>query len=149
MPSESLRFLARLKKLEGQLERLAGDICMTYSFSDAACGALWRPAADVYETKSEVVVRIEAPGLSEDDISLTVHTDTLVMRAVRREPRREPKCAYHQLEIHYGLIERIIPLPRYIRHEEAEASYSEGFLVVRIPKQPRAVERSEVIHLRV
>ncbi len=147
MPNESLKFVARLKKLEGQLERLATDICMTYSFNEATCGALWRPAADVYETKSEVIVRVEAPGLHEDDIALTVHTDTLVVRGVRREPSREAKCACHQLEIHYGYFERIIPLPRYIRHEDAEASYTEGFLVVRIPKQAKVVERIEAIHL--
>ncbi|HUT36570.1 MAG TPA: Hsp20/alpha crystallin family protein [Planctomycetota bacterium] len=149
MASESLKFLERLKKLEGQLERLANDIRMTYSFNEATCGALWRPAADVYETEREVVVRVEAPGLHAEDIVLELHTDTLVIRAVRREPQHDTKSAYHQLEIHYGYFERVVPLPRHIRHEEAEATYTEGFLIVRIPKCEHVVELAAVIQLRI
>lgn len=149
MAQETLKFLERLKKLEGQLQRLANDICMSYSFNDLGWGAPWRPQADVYETESEVVVRVEMPGVRPEDISLTLHTDTLVVRALRREPRRDAKSVYHQLEIHYGPIERIIPLPRYIRHEDAEASYTDGFLTVRVPKRERAVELAEVIELHI
>ena len=149
MAEESLKFLERLRKLEGQLERLANDICMSYSFNETTCGALWRPPADVYETENAVVVRVEMPGVRSEDITLTLHTDTLVVRATRREPRHDAKSAYHQLEIHYGHIERIIPLPRYIRHEDAEATYTEGFLTVRIPKREQAVELAEVIELHI
>ncbi|MBM4031679.1 MAG: Hsp20/alpha crystallin family protein [Planctomycetes bacterium] len=149
MATDSLKFLERLKKLEGQLERLANDICMTYSFSDTTCGALWHPPTDVYETDTEVVVRVEAPGLQQEDIAVELHADTLVLRAVRREPRRDTKCVYHQLEIHCGYFERIVPLPKCIRHEEAEASYSDGFLVVRIPKSEREVELAAVVQLRI
>lgn len=150
MVAESLKFLARLKKLEGQLERLANDVCMSYSFTEASCGALWRPPADVYETEGDVVVRVEMPGVQSEDIALTLHTDTLVVRALRREPRHDAKCLYHQLEIHYGHIERIIPLPRGIRHEEASAGYVDGFLTVRIPKcEPVAAELTEVIRIHI
>lgn len=149
MATESLKFLSRLKKLEGQLERLASDICMTYSFTGTACGVLWRPPADVYETDTEVVVRIETPGLHIEDIAIELHTDTLVVRAVRRDPRGDAKCAYHQLEIHYGYFERIVPLPKCIRHEKAMAAYSEGFLIVRIPKRKEAVELAEVVQLHL
>jgi HSP20 family protein len=149
MAQESLKFLERLKKLEGQLERLANDICMTYSFNEATCGALWRPPADVYETENDVVVRVEAPGLQADDIAVELHADTLVVRAVRREPEHDTKSVYHQLEIHYGYFERVVPLPRCIRHEEADAHYREGFLIVRIPKCEHEVELATVVQLRI
>jgi len=149
MASESLKFLQRLKRLESQLDRLANDMCMTYSFSEGACGALWRPAADVYETANEVVVRIEAPGLHVEDISLELHTDTLLVRGVRRESCDEAKCAYHQLEIPYGYFERVVPLPRHIRHEEATGAYTEGFLIIRIPKCESEVQLASVIQLHI
>jgi len=149
MATESLKLLGRLKRLEGQLERLANDICMAYSFNETMCGALWHPPADVYETDAEVVVRIEAPGLQPEDIAIELHTDTLVVRTVRREPSRDTKCVYHQLEIHYGYFERTVPLPRHIHHEEAEGCYSDGFLVVRIPKCEHETELAKVFQLRI
>ncbi|MBM4042255.1 MAG: Hsp20/alpha crystallin family protein [Planctomycetes bacterium] len=149
MASESVKFLERLRRLESQLDRLASDISMSYAFNEASCRALWRPAADVYETADDVVVRIEVPGLHVEDIALELHTDTLLVRGVRREPCCEPKCAYHQLEIPYGYFERVVPLPRHIRHEEATATYTEGFLVIRIPKAEREVQLATVIQLRI
>jgi len=149
MASNHLKFLDRLKKIEGQLERLANDFFISDSFLDTAAGSLWRPPTDVYETGDEVVVRMEAPGLHIEDVSVTLHTDTLVIRAVRRDPRLEPKSVYHQLEIHNGFFERAVALPRNIRHGEAQAAYVDGFLVVTIPKCEEFVELTEIVHLRI
>jgi HSP20 family protein len=149
MASHSLKLLERLKRLQSQFGRLANDISMTYSFNEATCGALWRPAADVYETANDVVVRIEVPGLRGEDIAIELHTDTLLVSGVRREPCGEAKCAYHQMEIPYGYFERVVPLPRHIRHEDAVANYTEGFLVIRIPKCEREVQLATVVQIRI
>ena len=149
MASENRKFLERLKKIEGQLERLANDFFISDSFVDVTYGSLWRPPADVYETEDDVVVRVEVPGLTEDNISITLHTNTLVVRAVRHEPKCHAKSVYHQLEVHYGFFERVIPVPGYIRHEEADAVYADGFLTITVPKCDQVVELTEVVHLRI
>ncbi|MFP4056538.1 MAG: Hsp20/alpha crystallin family protein [Candidatus Brocadiia bacterium] len=147
--NESMKFLERLKKIEGQLERLANDFFLSDSFAQSTYGSLWRPPADVYETDSTVVVRMEVPGLHHEDISIALHADTVVVRAVRRESCAEAKKSYHQLEIHYGYFERVIPLPRRIRHQEAEAVYDDGFLVITIPKCDHEVELAEILQLEI
>jgi len=147
--NDNTKFLERLKRIEGQLERLANDYFIADSFVETVYGSLWRPPADVYETESHVVVRMEVPGLHPEDISITLHPTAAVIRAVRHEPQRDTKSAYHQLEVHYGFFERVVPLPSYIRHEEAEAQYTEGFLFISIPKCSEAVTLTEVVHLRI
>ena len=149
MATDTRKFLERLKKVEGQLERLANDFFIADSFVEATYGSLWRPPADVFETDRDVVVRMEVPGLHVEDISISLHPEAVVIRAVRRETQHDAKCACHQLEIHYGFFERVIPVPRYIRHEEAEADYTEGFVVVTIPKCQEVVELTRVVHLRL
>ncbi len=149
MAPDEKSFLARLRRIEGQLERLANDFFLSESFCEATFGSLWRPPADVYETAEEVVVRVEVPGLHIEDITLTVHNETLVVRGVRREPPEQQKVVYHQLEVHYGFFERVIPLPRYIRHQDAEAVYQDGFIVIKFPKCQEVVELTEIIHLRL
>jgi HSP20 family protein len=147
--SDHMKFLERLKKLEGQLERLASDFFLTDSFCESTYGSLWRPPADIYETEESVVVRMEVPGLHVEDINITLRSDTLVVRAVRRECHPGAKTICHQLEIHHGFFERVLPLPKTIRHEEAEAMYSDGFLVITIPKCEEASELTQTLRLRV
>jgi HSP20 family protein len=149
MATDTRKFLERLKKVEGQLERLANDFFIADSFVEATYGSLWRPPADVFETDRDVVVRMEVPGLHVEDISISLHPEAVVIRAVRREANRDTKCGCHQLEIHYGFFERVIPVPRCIRHDEAQAEYVEGFVVVSIPKCEEVVELTEVVHLHI
>jgi len=149
MASNHMKFLERLKKIEGQLERLANDFYLADSFIESTYGSLWRPPVDVYETDDHVVARMEAPGLHMEDISIALHADTLVIRAVRRDPAPEAKKLYHQLEVHYGFFERVIPLPRKIRHDGAKARYGDGFLVVTIPKCEEIIELTEIVRLRI
>ena len=123
MASDQKRFLERLTRLEAQLERVANDFFLTDSFAEWTYGSLWRPPTDVYDTESSVVVRMAVPGLHADDIVIILRSSTLIVRAVRRDPHPDRKRTYHQLEIHYGLFERVIALPKQIRHSEASAKY--------------------------
>jgi HSP20 family protein len=149
MASGPEKFLDRLRMLERQLDKLATEFFFSESFLDAPRGGLWQPPTDVYETDTEVVVRIEAPGLDVSDIRIVLQSNALLVRAVRRDPSLDEKRTYHQLEIRYGLFERVVQLPRNIRHEEAEATYTSGFLVVTVPKCPEAREATAVVHLRL
>ena len=143
------KFVERLKTIEVQLERLANDAFLSDPFVEGRYGSLWRPPTDVYETEDIVVVRMEAPGLHVEDVSVTLHANTLVVRAMRRERQAHVKKRVLQLEVHYGLFERVVPLPEAIRHEEASASYVDGFLVVVIPKCEEAREPHTVVRLHI
>jgi HSP20 family protein len=68
---------------------------------------------------------------------------------VRRDRNCEAKKSYHQLEIHFGLFERVIPLPRNILGEDAKGSYTDGFLIVTIPKCEEPVEHTEIVRLQI
>ena len=146
MAPGDIKFLERLKTIEVQLERLAHDAFLSDPFVEQY-GSLWRPATDVYETVDVVVVRMEAPGLHVENISVTLHASMLVVRGVRRDPCGDRKCKVHQIEVHYGLFERVVPLPGNVVHEEADGSYADGFLVVTIPKCDEAREPKQVVRL--
>jgi len=143
------KFVERLKTIEVQLERLANDVFLSDPFVEGRYGSLWRPSTDVYETDDAVVVRMEAPGLLVEDISVTLHGSSLVVRGMRRDRHPDIKKRVLQLEVHYGLFERVIPLPETIRYEEADAGYVDGFLVVTIPKCEEPGEPNSVVRLRI
>jgi HSP20 family protein len=82
----------------------------------------WRPATDVYETDTCIVVKVEIAGMSR----------RLVISGTRHDP--SSKLGYQQMEILYGPFETSVHLPRAIEEEGVEASYQNGFLSVFLPK---------------
>lgn len=97
-------------------------------------GIAWAPAIDVFETKDKVVVTAELPGLSADDVSLSLDDNVLTIKGERKFSDEVKEENYHRIERAYGYFERSIPLPRLVREEEATASYNDGVLRVELPK---------------
>lgn len=98
---------------------------------------VWNPPADVYETASSLVIKMEIAGVSLNDLDITAQDRYLIIRGRRREPPCLDKENYHLMEIRYGAFERAFPLPGNVRLDEIQAQYSNGFLIVMVPrKQP-------------
>jgi HSP20 family protein len=95
-------------------------------------GQVWRPPTDVYETDNDIVVKVEVAGMAEDDFSITFVDRSLAVAGVRRDP--SAKLGYHQMEIPYGEFHTEVYVPEAIDVDGIEASYSNGFLTVTLPK---------------
>ncbi len=93
---------------------------------------IWSPPTDVYETEDKYLVRMEIAGMNENDFSLRLEQNRLVINGTRAETQ-EPR-AYHRMEIHFGEFSTEIELPGPINFEKVEAEYHQGFLRVILPK---------------
>jgi HSP20 family molecular chaperone IbpA len=93
---------------------------------------LWRPPTDVYETEDAFVIVVEVAGMRGTEISVTLDKGLLSIRGLRVD--KGDMKAYHQMEIAYGEFETKVKLPRRIEQDEIEATYSDGFLRVVMPK---------------
>jgi HSP20 family protein len=92
----------------------------------------WYPPTDVYETDDCVIVKVEIAGMAEEDFSIALEGNKLTISGIRRDPAA--KLAYQQMEILYGHFQTHVHLFRAIDEDEIEATYRQGFLVVRLPK---------------
>ncbi|MBU0494792.1 MAG: Hsp20/alpha crystallin family protein [Chloroflexi bacterium] len=92
------------------------------------------PPTDVYETKDAVVVQLEIPGVSLDDLEITVLERSLVITGRREDPLLSQKIAYHRMEIQYGDFETEVYLPAALDQDEIKAEYHDGFLTLGFPK---------------
>jgi len=95
-------------------------------------GDVWHPPADIYETDDGVVVCIELPGVSAEDIELYVEGDMLAVRGTRRERCSHCKKSYRQIEIRYGPFERALQLPCPVK--SGKAFLQNGVLEVIMPR---------------
>jgi len=94
----------------------------------------WAPLADMYETKDNLVLKFELPGVSEKEMSLAITGDMLTVKGERKLNQDMNGESYHRLERVYGKFERAIPLPVPVQADQVKATYRDGVLEITLPK---------------
>lgn len=92
-------------------------------------------AGEVEETPTDIVVRVEAPGMDKDDFNITIEGNLLQLSGEKHFERETHDSTYHVMERAYGAFQRTIPLPRNVNIDKAEARYKNGVLTIRLPKE--------------
>ena len=113
-------------------------------FPDRLRGDRWQPAADVFETEAEVVVRFEVAGVKGEDLRVNVEGSVLRLRGVRRNRPTATIARLQQMEISFGPFEREIVVEASFDPDGVRARLEDGFLEVRIPKRAQAKRTLEV-----
>lgn len=97
-------------------------------------GDVWHPATDVYETDTDIIIKMSLPGVKPDQVTIGCNGEIITICGVRGGPDPATVLTYHQMEIRNGYFERRIVLHRAFDPAEAFARYDDGFLYVNIPK---------------
>jgi HSP20 family protein len=101
----------------------------------------WTPFADIYETPKELVITLDLPGMTKDDVTVTqANNNALLVRGTRRFRRVSEEANYHRSERIYGAFERLFPLPNYVRASDLRLNFSDGVLTITMPKTEAATE---------
>jgi HSP20 family protein len=99
------------------------------------------PAVDVYEEKDAVVVKAELPGMSKEDIDVTLTGSTLTIKGEKKREEEVKEADYHRSERAYGAVVRTIELPAEVKTEAAQATFKDGVLNLRLPKSEQAKQK--------
>lgn len=119
--------------IQGQMNRLFDNL-LGRSSSVAGLERMWAPAVDMYETKDELVIAAELPGLNQKDIHLSITGDVLVIRGERQRAQEVAQDSYYRGERWWGRFERTLPLPIPVEAGKVKAAYRDGVLTVTLPK---------------
>src|SRR5215510_3031498 len=95
---------------------------------------VWRPPADVYETETAFVVKIELAGMRDAEIAITLDERSLRIEGQRPEQRDQGLLCYHQIGVGYGAFAVEVFLARPVDYDHVTAHYDDGFLFVELPK---------------
>ncbi len=104
----------------------------------------FRPPADIYENAEGFIVRLEVAGVAEDDLSITLAGQELLIRGERRLVRPEGMKRFIHHEIVYGAFERSFHLPVALDLQGVRAGYANGILEVVLPRQVPQARRIPV-----
>ena len=101
----------------------------------------WIPAVDLSQTDSGYLVKVDLPGPTKDDITVTVENNTLTLSGERAFEKREEEESFNRIERSYGRFTRSFGLPSNVESTAVKATFAEGVLTVEIPKAEEAKSR--------
>ena len=101
----------------------------------------WLPRVDVFERGNDLVIQAEMPGVSADEIDLTIEDRTLTISGTRTFERDPEEGVTHRREIQAGAFERTLVLPEGIESGEITAEVDNGILEVTVPRRPEVLPR--------
>jgi len=106
-------------------------------------GGEWLPSLDVSETKNELVVKAEVPGMDAKDIDISLSDGMLTIKGEKKQEKEEKEADYHLVERSYGAFVRSVQLPKEVKADKINASYKDGVLKITLPKSEE-VKKKEI-----
>lgn len=101
----------------------------------------WMPAVELSESDTEFVLTAEVPGMSKEDLDISIDDNVLTLKGEKKLEREEERERMHIRERTYGSFERCFALPPNIEADKIKAEYHEGVVEVHIPKGPQSKGR--------
>ena len=96
------------------------------------------PAVDVYEDEHKVVLKLEVPGINQEDLDIRVENNTLTVRGERKFEKEEKEENFHRIERRYGSFARSFSLPNTVNTDNIQANYENGILKIELEKRAEA-----------
>ncbi len=134
-----------LDEMTNRLSRMFDDGVTASSEGRSA----WLPAVNVEETRDELVLTAELPGMRREDVEIELENNVLTLSGQKEETRTqggEEERRFHLWERRWGSFQRSFTLPRTVRGDEISATFQDGVLRIHMPKAPEA--RGRKIEIR-
>lgn len=149
VPDMSIVKWSPMKELEDMrrdMERLLEDVFepsrrRRHWWPKSPEGGVVVPNIDMYDRKSEIVLKAELPGVERDKIDLTITRDAITIKGEIRREEEVREEDYYSREISYGNFTRSVTLPAEVESEKAKATFKDGILEIVLPKKEEAKPR--------
>ena len=95
---------------------------------------VWSPCVDMSETKDNIIINAEIPGMNKEDVKVSVQDNALTLSGERKQEKEEKNADYHRIEGSYGSFSRSFTLPTPVQPDKVKATYKDGILKITLPK---------------
>ncbi|HWN70217.1 MAG TPA: Hsp20/alpha crystallin family protein [Haliangium sp.] len=137
-----------------QMDRLLSDFWTDFPGTSLAPRfesklGTFMPQVEVSEDKEKVKVTAELPGLSENDVQLTLaaNGEQLVIKGEKKLEEERKEESFYRSERIYGSFQRVLALPARVDPEKVNATFKDGVLTVNLVKRPEAESGSRQIRI--
>ena len=99
----------------------------------------WQPPVDIVECEDEFIIKVELPGLRQDQVRVKLDGGIISISG-QRDPEKDGQT-FHRVERQRGAFTRNFAVPESIVREKVTAGYKNGLLKVHLPKDPAGKTR--------
>ena len=133
--------------LRNRIHRMFSDSFLpNFDGDDGLTVSNWKPAVDVYDDESSIVVKAEMPGVDKKNIDISVKDGVLTLTGQRSTDNEMKEKDVYFRERAYGRFQRSFRLPGDVNPDTIKADYKDGVLKVEIPKPEKSKPKQITVH---
>jgi HSP20 family protein len=129
--------LADVAILQNRLNSIFNEFARPEGEEALAMGS-FLPPVDVYEDAQQLVLKLEVPGIKQQDLDVRVENQTLTVKGERKFEADEKQENFHRIERRYGSFVRSFTLPETVDTGAVKAGYDAGVLTISLAKKEAA-----------
>jgi HSP20 family protein len=124
--------------MQDRMNRINRLFRESYSPEDALTTTSFAPPVDIYEDEHNITLKLEVPGIDEEDIDVSIENNTLTVHGERKIEKEEKEENFRRIERQYGSFTRSFTLPNTVDAGQVNANYDKGLLKIRLAKKAEA-----------
>ena len=127
---------AELRRMQSEMNRVFSG------FSTTAARDF--PPINIWLGENSVVVTAELPGVTRDDVNLSLQEDVLTLAGKREPNSQEQNVSWQRRERAYGSFSRAVQLPFRVDPDKVQARFNNGILEIELQRleadRPKKIE---------
>lgn len=139
--------LADVAVLQNRLNSIFSDFARSDGETEALAMGSFIPPVDIYEDNQQLTLKLEVPGIPENNLDVRVENQTLTVRGERSFDKNEKEENFHRIERRYGSFTRSFTLPQTVDTNSIRASYEHGVLTIHLAKKEAAKPRQVKVEI--
>lgn len=102
------------------------------------------PKVDVIEEDKAFEIHLAVPGMNKEEFKIEVNDNVLTISGERKFSKEKKENQYRSFETQYGSFSRSFSLPENTDSEKITAQYTNGILVLTVPKDEKKVLKQSI-----
>ena len=139
--------LSDVAVLQNRLNSIFSDFSRPEGAQESLAVGNFVPAVDIYEDEQKLVLKLEVPGVKQDDIDIRLENQTLTVKGERKFESEEKEENFHRIERRFGSFVRSFTLPVSVDTASVAAKYDNGVLAIQLAKKEAAKPRQVKIEI--
>jgi len=134
-----------LRDFDRQFARLAGN---NKNNNGLQKNAGWNPAMDISEAKDRYLLSVELPGLTNEDVRVTMKDHVLTVEGEKKVPMENDTDNPIYSERDYGVFKRSVHIDEDVATGDIDASFESGVLTISLPKIKERIQKDIPVNFR-
>jgi HSP20 family protein len=135
---EPLREFSTMQDRMNRMNRLFRESYGSEGPEEALTTTSFAPPVDIYEDEHTITLKLEVPGIDEQDIDVRIEGNTLSVHGERKFEEEEKEENFRRVERQYGSFTRSFTLPSSVDPGQVNAHYDKGVLKITLAKKAEA-----------